>query len=181
MPTDAARNGDLSAYGVEHLRPGRQRRAEQSAAVRGQRHPGQPAVAAGAAILTLIPHANAAGTDGGTRNNYVANGVESFHADQYDGRIDHRVDNSSNLFGRYSLAKFLRDGPTAFGQGGGPAFVSLGGVSDVKNQSLALGYDKTLSSDAAHRRPLRLVPVPRERLPFDFGTTPATGRGPART
>ncbi len=145
VPTAAARNGDLSAYGVNIYDPAGLAAPNNRPQFAGNVIPTGRLSPQAQNILKLIPMPNAAGTDGGTRNNYVANGVESFHADQYDVRIDHRIDNSSNLFGRYSLAKFLRDGPTAFGQGGGAALVSLGGVSDVKNQSLALGYDKTLS------------------------------------
>jgi hypothetical protein len=58
-----------------------------------------------------------------------------------DGRLAQRV----NVFGRYSFAHFKRDGPTAFGEGGGPELVSLGGTSVVTNQNLALGLDYTVS------------------------------------
>jgi len=56
----------------------------------------------------------------------------------------HRKEEST--FGRYSFADFRRDGPTAFGQGGGAALVSLGGTSKVRNQSLALGFDRTIGT-----------------------------------
>ena len=129
------------------------------------------------ALLALVPMPNAPGTDGGTRNNYVASGSETFHADQYDGRLDHRLDDGSNLFGRYSLANFLREGPTAFGQGGGAALVSLGGTSDVRNQSLALGYDKTLSPSLLVDVRFGWFRYHVNVLPFDYGTTPAQSAG----
>ena len=82
------------------------------------------------------------------------------------------------MFGRYSIGKFFRDGPTPFGTGGGPELVSLGGVSDVKNQSLALSASTTRS------RPTLLADFRFgwfqynvNVLPFDFGTTPATDAG----
>ena len=90
-----------------------------------------------------------------------------------DGRIDHRLNEATNIFGRYSYGKFFRDGPTAFGTGGGPALVSLGGVSDVKNQSLALGVDRTISSTWLADVRFGWFRYNVNVLPFDFGTTPA--------
>jgi hypothetical protein len=177
VPTLAARNGDLSAYGVNIYDPSGGAAPNNRPQFQGNVIPTNMLSPQAQNILKLIPKPNADGTDGGTRNNYVANGVESFHADQYDARIDHRVDNSSNLFGRYSLAKFLRDGPTAFGQGGGAALVSLGGVSDVRNQSLALGYDKTLSPTLLMDVRFGWFQYKVNVTPFDFGTTPSKDAG----
>ena len=88
-------------------------------------------------------------------------------------RIDGRINDSVNTFGRYSLGNFFRDGPTAFGTGGGQELVSLGGVSDVKNQSLAYGVDYAFSSIDARGLPVRLLQVqgqrPAVRLRHDAG------------
>ncbi len=177
VPTAAARNGDLSAYGTPIFDPASGATPANRVQFGGNVIPANRLSPQAQAILQLIPMPNAPGTDGGTRNNYVASGSEKFNGDQYDVRIDHRLDGTSNMFGRYSLANFLRDGPTAFGTGGGAALVSLGGTSDVRNQSLALGYDKTLS-------PTFLVDVRFgwfryhvNVLPFDYGTTPAADAG----
>jgi len=62
---------------------------------------------------------NRPGLEGGTRDNYQASASETFDADQYDVRIDHRASDAMNIFGRYSRGKFNRDGPTAFGQRSG--------------------------------------------------------------
>ena len=102
---------------------------------------------------------------------------ETFNADQFDGRIDYRPTGSTNIFGRYSYAKFFRDGPTAFGAGGGSELVSLGGVSDVKNQSLALGVDRTLSPTVLADFRFGWFRYDVNVLPFDFGTTPARDAG----
>jgi len=102
---------------------------------------------------------------------------ETFNADQYDGRIDYRPTGSTNIFGRYSYAKFFRDGPTAFGAGGGSELVSLGGVSDVKNQSLALGVDRTLAPTVLADFRFGWFRYDVNVLPFDFGTTPAKDAG----
>ncbi len=114
------------------------------------------------AILQLIPTAERA------RRDRTAHATTSsrpsrrtFNEDSFNVRIDGRLGAGTNTFGRYSRGKFLRDGPTAFGPGGGRELVSLGGVSDVKNQSLAYGLDHAFSSSAADRLPLRLLPLQR--------------------
>src|SRR4029453_9480068 len=56
-------------------------------------------------------------------------------------------------------------------------FVSLGGVSDVKNQSLALGVDKTLSPSLLADFRFGWFEYEVNVLPFDFGKTPATDAG----
>ncbi len=127
-------------------------------------------------VLSLIPLPNLAGRDNGTRDNFATSGSELFDNDTFDVRIDGRV-SAFNIFGRYSFADFTRDGPTAFGQGGGQELVSLGGTSKVRNQSLALGFDYLLSPtsvlDVRFGYFKYLVAV----LPFDVGTTPATAAG----
>jgi hypothetical protein len=176
VPTEAARAGDLSAYGVDIFDPAAGPPASRPQFA-GNVIPANRLSPQALNILKLLPTPNTPGTDNGTRNNYVANGVETFDADQYDVRVDHRIDNSSNLFGRYSLANFNRNGPTAFGQGGGPALVSLGGVSDVRNQSLALGYDKTLSPTLLMDVRFGWFRYHVNVTPFDFGTTPSKDAG----
>lgn len=171
VPTAAARTGDLSAYGVNIYDP-----------LTGLQFPGNVIPpsrlsAQGQSLLRLIPTPNAPGRDGGTRDNFVASGSEKFNGDQYDVRIDHRLSDSSNMFGRYTLGDYFRDGPTAFGAGGGPEFVSLGGVSDVRNQSLALGHDRTLSPTLLLDVRFGWFRYNVNVLPFDFGTTPARDAG----
>ena len=82
---------------------------------------------------------------GGTGDNFLASDSETFDGDAFDTRLDARFHERLNLFGRYSVADFRRIGPTAFGPGGGPAFVTLGGTSKSRNHSLALGSDATFS------------------------------------
>jgi outer membrane receptor protein involved in Fe transport len=144
VPTLRARTGDLSDYGVPIFDP-----ATGNPSVR-QPFPGNvipPGRLSPQAlnILSLIPEPNADGRDNGTRENYVASGSETFDSDAFNVRMDGRLAESVNVFARYSLAHFTRDGPTAFGEGGGPALVSLGGSSVATNQSLALGLDYSLS------------------------------------
>jgi len=177
VPTAAARNGDLSAYGVNIYDP----LSGATPALRAQFpgniiQPGRLSPQA-LAILKLIPLPNRAGDSNGTLNNYVASGSETFNDDTFDVRLDNRVNDRLNLFGRYSYAGFDRNGPTAFGQGGGQELVSLGGASKVKNQSLALGFDRTIGSKMTADVRFGWFKYKVDVLPFDFGTTPATDAG----
>jgi outer membrane receptor protein involved in Fe transport len=171
VPTPAARAGDLSAYGVNIYDP------ETGAQFPGNQIPAGRLSPQAQALLDLIPRPNADGRDNGTRDNYVASGIEEFREDSFNVRIDGRLNDRVNTFGRYSYGSFFRDGPTAFGEGGGRELVSLGGVSDVINQSLAYGVDyahsQTLFADFRFGFFRYKVNV----LPFDFGTTPAADAG----
>ena len=171
VPTDRARTGDLSEYGVDIFDP-----------VTGQqfanrRIPTNRLSQQALAILGLMPHPNATGTDNGTRNNYVAAGSEIFDNDTFDVRIDNRLTDKLNLFGRYSFANFDRNGPTSFGKAGGPELVTLGGTSKVRNQSLAVGFDYTLNQSTVVDFRFGFFKYKVNVLPFDFGTTPATDAG----
>ena len=171
VPTEAARRGDLSAYGVNIFNP-----------ATGQQFPGNviPSGLLSAQaqnLLRLIPTANAAGRDNGTRDNYVASGSESFTENSLNVRIDGRLSERLNTFGRYSAGDFLRDGPTSFGAAGGQELVSLGGVSDVNNQSLAYGLDYALSSNLLADFRFGFFRYKVNVLPFDFGARPASDAG----
>jgi carboxypeptidase family protein/TonB-dependent receptor-like protein len=176
VPTKAARSGDLSAYGVSIFDPqsGPPAQRQQFA---GNVIPTSRLSAQAQAILKLIPDPNAPGRDGGTRDNFIASGSEAFRENSFNVRIDGRIRDGVNTFGRYSMGKFFRDGPTSFGTGGGQELVTLGGVSDVKNQSLAYGVDYTLSPSMLADFRFGWFKYKVNVLPFDFGTTPATDAG----
>jgi hypothetical protein len=177
VPTAAARAGDLSAYGVNIFDPQSGARPENRTQFAGNAIPASRLSPQAQALLRLIPMPNAPGVENGTRENYIASGSETFDGDQFDVRVDHRIGDNSNLFGRFSMADFLRDGPTAFGQGGGGEFVSLGGISDVGNKSLAIGYDRSISSTLLADFRFGWFRYKVAVLPFDFGTTPAADAG----
>ena len=177
VPTAAARAGDLSAYGVNIFDPASGALPADRTQFGGNVIPTGRLSPQAQNLLKLIPMPNAPGVENGTRENFIASGSETFDGDQFDVRIDHRVDSNSNLFGRFTLANFLRDGPTAFGQGGGPNFVSLGGVSDVGNKSLAIGYDRSISSTLLADFRFGWFNYNVAVLPFDFGTRPAEAAG----
>ncbi len=180
VPTALARTGNLSEYGVNIYDPSSSADPAARAQFAGGVIPSGQLSPQALAILGLIPLPNLPGRENGTRDNFQVSGAETFDADQFDGRVDHRLNESTNIFGRYSSGKFSRNGPTAYGPGGGHYFVSLGGVSDVKNQSLALGVDKTLSSSLLADFRFGWFEYDVNVLPFDFGTTPASRRGHPR-
>jgi outer membrane receptor protein involved in Fe transport len=176
VPTQAARNGDLSAYGVNIYDPATGAPAQRTQFANNQIPAGRLSPQA-QAILRLIPLPNVPGRENGTIDNYVASGSETFDANAFNVRIDGRLRDALNMFGRYSLGDFLRDGPQAFGAGGGDELVSLGGVSDVRNQSLAYGIDYAVSSSLLADFRFGFFRYKVNVLPSDFGTTPAREAG----
>ena len=172
VPTEAARRGDLSEYGVPIFDPNGGAPANRSQ-FSGGVIPGERLSQQALNILELIPLPNRPGV----RDNYVVSGTENFDSDSYNVRLDHRASDTMNIFGRYSWADFTRDGPTAFGPGGGREFTTLGGVSQVNNQSLALGLDRTFSTNSILDVRFGFFRYKVDVLPFDFGETTATDVG----
>ncbi|HXT33650.1 MAG TPA: carboxypeptidase-like regulatory domain-containing protein, partial [Vicinamibacterales bacterium] len=147
VPTAAARNGDLSAYGINIYDPTSGATPATRTQFTNNTIPAGRLSPQAQNILKLIPVPNRPGTENGTRDNYVGNGSEVFNNDTFNVRLDGRVNSRLNMFGRYSFADYTRNGPTAFGQGGGQELVTLGGDSKVRNQSLAIGADRTIGSN----------------------------------
>jgi outer membrane receptor protein involved in Fe transport len=177
VPTAAARAGDFSAYGVNIYDP-------QTGAPAVRQQFGGNVIPSGRlspqalALLQRIPQPNTTGRENGTIDNYVASGSETFDGNSMNVRIDGRLRDGLNTFGRYSLGDFLRDGPQVFGrEGGGDEFVNLGGVSDARNQSLAYGVDWAFSSSLLADFRFGWFNYNVKVLPSDFGTTPATEVG----
>ena len=82
-----------------------------------------------------------------------------------------------NIFARYSYAKFAKDGPSAFGAGGGPGVVDLGG--NTRSRTRAWPWASTTRSSTTSILDVRFgwfrynVNV----LPNDYGTNPALDAG----
>jgi outer membrane receptor protein involved in Fe transport len=176
VPTAAARAGDLSAYGIKIYDPLTGTPASRTQFANNV-IPASRLSPQAQAILRLLPMPNAPGRDNGTRDNFVASASEKFNADQFNFRTDGRLSDRLNIFGRYSFAKFDRDGPTSFGEAGGAELVSLGGTSKVKNHSLATGFDYTLNATTILDFRFGFYQYKVDVLPFDYGTTPATAAG----
>jgi hypothetical protein len=174
VPTALARMGDLSAYGVNIFNPattvltadgkGLQSRDQFA----GNKIPIGMLSQQALNILKLIPLPNAPGLVNGTQDNYVASGIEGFDKDSFDTRVDYRLSEKLSMFGRYSFANFTRNGPTSFGQGGGPELVSLGGSSKVRNQSVAYGFDYSWSPTLVTDFRFGFFRYKVNVLPFDY-------------
>ena len=177
VPTVLARTGNLSEYGARILNPTNQTEyANQTIPACGA---GQTPAANGCLspqalnLIRLLPSP----TRSGTIDNFVASGSELFNNDIFNIRIDSRISDRLNVFGRFSRAKFLLDGPTAFGTAGGPELVSLGGTSNTRNFSLATGFDYTLNQSTVVDVRFGFFNYKVNVLPFDYQTAPATAAG----
>ncbi len=176
VPTAAARGGDLSAYGINIFDPSGGVPANRTQ-FPGNVIPTDRLSPQAQAILRLIPPPNTTGRENGTRDNFVMSDSEAFEENSFNVRIDGRIGESANTFGRYSLGKFSRNGPTAFGEGGGLQVVNLGGESKAKNQSFAYGVDTAISSTLLADFRFGWFKYKVNVLPFDFGTSPAADAG----
>ncbi|MBS1788582.1 MAG: TonB-dependent receptor [Acidobacteria bacterium] len=182
VPTAAARTGDLSAYGVNIYDPATSVFDANGALVSrsqftGNKIPTNRLSAQALNVLKLIPLPNAPGRLNGTTDNYVASGIEGFDKDSFDVRSDFKATEKLSMFGRYSFADFTRNGPTAFGAGGGSELVSLGGASKVRNQSVAYGFDYTWNSTLITDFRFGFFRYKVNVLPFDYGKTTAKDAG----
>ncbi len=176
VPTARARTGDLSEYGVNIFDPLTGAPGARSQ-FPGNVIPNNRLSPQAQRILALLPLPNTTGTVNGTRDNFIAQGSETFDSDAFNTRLDGRINSSMNTFARYSFARFTKLGPSAFGAGGGPGVVDLGGNTSVKNQSLALGLDYTLSSSSILDVRFGWFRYKVDVFPNDFGTNPALDAG----
>jgi outer membrane receptor protein involved in Fe transport len=167
VPTLLARTGNFSEYGRPIFDP------LTGTQFAGNIIPGVRISNQAKAILALIPLP----TLPGTANNFTASGSELFNNDTFDVRIDDRISDRFNLFGRYSFANYTRNGPTVFGPGGGRELVTLGGSSKVRNQSLALGFDYTLNETTVFDMRFGAFKYKVNVLPFDFGSKASEAAG----
>lgn len=175
VPTAAARQGDLSAYGINIYDPVTTRTDASGNLVArdqfaGNKLPTNRLSPQALNILKLIPLPNVANAPAnGTLDNFVASGTEGFDKDSFDIRIDAKSSERLNIFGRYSFADFSINGPTAFGDAGGMELVSLGGASKVRNQSIAYGFDYTWNSSLVTDFRFGFFRYEVNVLPGDFG------------
>src|SRR5215470_4384659 len=192
VPTAAARQGNLSAYGVGIFDP-----TAPLAPTQDPRAPDDPTKKVLARqqfanntipmnllsqqalnILKLIPLPNVANAPAnGTLNNFVASGSEGYDKDSFDIRVDAKYSDKLNMFGRYSFAGFGLDGPTAFGEGGGPEIVTFGGQSKGRNQSVAYGLDYTWNDRLVSDFRFGFYRYRVNVAPSDFGKNTASDVG----
>ena len=152
VPTAAERRGDVSGLGVNIFDPlsleGTTLTPDRRTPFPANRIPAARLSPQAQRLLQQIPEPNIAPTVG-DQPNFVASGSERNTEHQFNTRIDAYVTSAFHLFGRYSFADYYKDAPAIFGPvGGGRGFDQtspFAGTSKVRNQSLALGFDYTVS------------------------------------
>jgi hypothetical protein len=179
VPTAFARMGDLSEYPSQIFDPqtGDPFTGIGRTPFAGNRIPQDRLSPQALNLLKLIPLPNLPGTD----FNFAASGIQAFNSDQFNVRNDHYWSENLHLFGRYSFARYHLSGPAAFGEvAGGPAFDNIdfaGKSSDVRNQSIAAGFDYTFSQHTTADFRFGFFRYRVKVLPGGFGTRPAAEAG----
>ncbi|HEX5412462.1 MAG TPA: TonB-dependent receptor [Terriglobia bacterium] len=140
IPTQAIRNGDLSATGTDIYDPltgnpdgsGRQQffatndpndtahfNAACTAAQCLNMIPTSRLDPIAQQILTFVPLPNRSGVS----RDFFTNGVRVFHRNQVDTKVNYNVNSKFNLIGTFGMLHYINITPTAFGvAGGGPVF-----------------------------------------------------------
>jgi hypothetical protein len=101
---------------------------------------------AAVAILKLFP---TPANGNVTAPNFFGSGSGPFHGNSFDVRGDYQAPGNVHTFGRYTRAYYSLTGQPNLGIGlGGPGggVGGLSGSSNIKNHSLAAGFDKAISS-----------------------------------
>ena len=134
-------------------------------------------------LLALFPVGGTPSPDL-TSNNFGASGNNTLDSDGFDVRSDYTATQKLHVFGRYSLQKFLRSGPGLFGDtlGGNalpsdPSVGNFAGNSHTKNQSVALGFDYTVSTSLLTDFRFGYMRYHVQTAPGGAGTTPAADAG----
>ncbi|MCI0337413.1 MAG: TonB-dependent receptor [Acidobacteria bacterium] len=150
VPSVAERAGDLSGLGLAIFDPASGNTPEQRTQFTSNRIPTARLSPQAQNLLKLIPLPN---IDGTTRDqpNYVGAGSIKFNEDLWNTRWDYNHSEKMNIFGRYSFAGYRMDSPGIFGTlAGGRGFdevAPFAGQSRTRNQSIAAGFNYSISSN----------------------------------
>ncbi len=143
----------------------------------------QPGAAQALALLALFPGPTNSTVLG---NNYFASGNNTLDSNGFDVRSDFVATSKVNVFGRYSFQQFKRSGPGLFGVNLGghalpsdPSVGDFAGDSKVRNQSIAAGFDYTLSPTLLTDVRFGYMRYHVNVLPGGFGTSPVGSLTPA--
>jgi hypothetical protein len=86
-------------------------------------------------------------TSSGAANNFTTIGNEEQNQDQFDVRIDHNLNETGRIFGRYSYAKDFSNPVAPLPDGSGVIANGAIGTTDTKANSLVLNYTQAFSSN----------------------------------
>ena len=193
VPTAAERAGNLSDLGVPIFDPctdttGTFHPACDVAPANRQQFPGNiiPTNRLSTQTQNLlgkipVPNATPSTTLG---DNFFGSGNNTLDSDGFDVRSDFVATSKINVFGRYSFQQFTRSGPGLFGAAIGghalpsdPSVGDFAGNSNVRNQSIATGFDYIFSPTLLTDFRFGYMRYHVNVLPGGFGTTPATDAG----
>jgi len=135
------------------------------------------------ALLALLPLPNA--TPSTTLgDNFFGSGNNTLDSNGFDARSDFVATSKVNVFGRYSFQQFKRSGPGLFGVALGghalpsdPSVGDFAGNSSVRNQSIAAGFDYTLSPSLLTDFRFGYMRYRVNVSPGGLGTSPAKDAG----
>ncbi|HSE21853.1 MAG TPA: TonB-dependent receptor [Pyrinomonadaceae bacterium] len=85
-------------------------------------------------------------TSPGAANNFSRIGNESDSQNQFDIRIDHRLSENDQLYGRFSYAKDVANPVTPLPDGSGNITSGITGLTDTRAQALVLNYTRVFST-----------------------------------
>jgi carboxypeptidase family protein/TonB-dependent receptor-like protein len=185
VPTAAERAGDFSATGVPIFDPAgstapanrQQFQVDGKLNVIPQDRLSQQARTLLNSYIPL-PNFSAASPD---LPNYVGSGSVKFDENLTNTRWDYYVNEKMHAFGRYSFADYNLISPGVFGSaGGGVGFdpnSNFSGESRTRNQSLASGFDYTVSTKWVTDFRFGYYRYRVNVDPGQFQTTPATDAG----
>ena len=86
-------------------------------------------------------------TTTGAANNFTTIGNEEQNQDQFDIRLDHNLNDSGRIFGRYSFAKDFSNPVAPLPDGSGAITNGATGTTDTKADALVLNYTQTFAAD----------------------------------
>ncbi|MFB3904136.1 MAG: carboxypeptidase regulatory-like domain-containing protein [Acidobacteriota bacterium] len=146
VPTAAIRQGDFSSWITQHRNIYDPLTTTGSGtAAKRQQFPNNKIPTArldpiALKIINLYPLPNIAGRENDTSNYTVSPGDQG-NQSSYDFRIDHYLNDSHRIFGRYSLRDQLTSHPGPFLYEGAP----IGGdITDILSHNVAANYNATL-------------------------------------
>jgi hypothetical protein len=174
VPTEAERNGDLSAFPnqIFNFNPATGAKTPFPNNV----IPSQLISPAAKNILALLP----APTNGNLVDNFVGNGSVVYDTNQYDGRLDYFLTEKDRMFARYDYFAANIQVPSAFGNilGGPSVDSSLGnGTSRGRNQNLVFDYTHTFNPNLLAEMRYSYFRYRINVEPNDFGSNTATQIG----
>ncbi|MGH9434141.1 MAG: TonB-dependent receptor domain-containing protein, partial [Terriglobia bacterium] len=132
-------------------------------------------------LLALLP---TGATETGSAPNFFSSGSLLFDTNNFDVKVDQYQTDKLHLFGRYTFQQYLMTGPGAFGEElGGPnptaaaGSIRYAGDSSSRDQSLASGFDYTVSPNLLTDFRFAFFRYRVIDNPNGLNTTPATDAG----